>query len=259
MLPRRSRVEFSGHDGHRIAARLDEPAAAPRAYALFAHCFTCGKDLKAANWISRELIDGGIGVLRFDFTGVGESAGEFAETNFSSNVTDLLAAADYLRAQRRAPQILVGHSLGGAAALAAAPRIPESVAVATIAAPSDTVHLRDILVSTAPHLETAGVAEVDVLGRRVRIKRQMLDDLLQQDFLAAAANLGRALLVFHSPDDDIVDIAHAHRIFAAARHPKSFVALDGADHLLIARERDARFVAEVLTTWARRYLPEPIP
>ena len=257
MFPRRERIEFPGAFGHRIAARLDRPADTPLAFALFAHCFTCGKDLKAANWISRELVDRRIAVLRFDFTGVGESEGDFAETNFSSNLADLVAAADFLRAHDDAPQILIGHSLGGSAVLAAAPRIPESVAAATIAAPADTHHLRDILAAQAPEIETAGAAVVDVMGHRVRIAKQMLEDLVRQDLEAAIADLGRALLVFHSPDDEVVSIEHARRIFAAARHPKSFISLDGADHLLIAREQDARYVAEMLATWARRYLRAP--
>ncbi|MGD8454562.1 MAG: alpha/beta fold hydrolase [Phycisphaerae bacterium] len=255
MLPQRLRVSFVGAGGQRIAARLDAPAAHTVAYALFAHCFTCGKDLKAANWISRELVDRRIAVLRFDFTGLGESEGDFAETNFSTNVQDLVAAAAFLREQYAAPRILIGHSLGGTAVLAAAPLIPESVAVATIAAPSQTQHLRDLLAGQAPEVLAGGEAVVDVMGHRVRIKRQMLDDLVRHNPAELAANLGRALLVFHSPTDEVVPIEDAERLFAAADHPKSFVALDGADHLLITRETDARYVAAVLATWAQRYLP----
>jgi alpha-beta hydrolase superfamily lysophospholipase len=254
MLPQHRRENFPGAFGQSIAARLDLPSDAPRAFALFAHCFSCGTDLKAANWTSRELVDRRIAVLRFDFTGIGESEGEFADTNFSTNVADLLAAAEHLRQHYQAPQILIGHSLGGTAVLAAAPRIPESAAVVTIAAPSDTRHLRDVLIRGAPEIVTQGEAVVDVMGHRVRIKKQMLDDLAALNAQGLAADLNRALLIFHSPQDEVVDISHARRLFDAASHPKSFIALDGADHLLIARESDARFVAEMLAAWAPRYL-----
>ena len=254
MLPRRERVTFPGALGAPLAARLDRPADEPRAYALFAHCFTCTKDLKAANWISRELVDRRIALLRFDFTGLGESGGDFAETNFTSNLDDLVAAADFLRTNYRAPQILIGHSLGGTALLVAARRIPEAAAVATIAAPSSTTHLTEFISRQTPDLEPAESASIDVMGRPVRIKGQLLDDLRRYDMAQEIARLGRPLLVFHSPDDDVVPIADAGRIFEAARHPKSFVCLDGADHLLIERESDARFVAEMLATWSSRYL-----
>lgn len=253
MLPERKRVNFTGAFGHRIAARLDLPQR-PRAFALFAHCFTCGKDLKAANWISREMVDRKIAVLRFDFTGVGESEGEFADTNFSTNVADLLAAVEYLRSEHAAPQLLIGHSLGGAAALIAAARVPECVAVCTIAAPSDTQHLRDHLAAQAPAILQEGEAQVNVMGHRVRIRRQMLEDFAEQDLPAAIAELGRALLVFHSPEDRVLAFTHAERIFAAAHPPKSLISLPGADHLLIANEEDARFVATVIAAWAHRYV-----
>ncbi len=254
MFPKRQRVEFAGSLGHPIVGRLDIPADRPLAYAIFAHCFTCTKDLKAANWISRELNDKRIAVLRFDFTGLGESGGEFADTNFTSNLADLVAAAAYLREQHEAPKIMIGHSLGGTAALVAAGRIPEVVAVSTIAAPSETGHLHAFLSRQTPALEPDAAAEVQVMGRPVRIKGQLLDDLRQHNVAADIRALGKPLLVFHSPDDDVVDIAHAQRIFEAARHPKSFISLDGADHLLIEREADARYVAELVAGWARRYL-----
>ncbi len=253
MFPQRLRVEFDGSQGHPIVGRLDQPADPPLAYALLAHCFTCTKDLKAIAWISRELVDRRIGVLRFDFTGLGDSGGDFAETNFTSNLADLLAAADFLRRQYAAPQLLVGHSLGGTAVLAAASEVPEARLIATIAAPSSTRHIRDFVTRQVGNLPTEAAAEIDVMGRPVRIKGQLIDDLAQHDILREVGELGRPLLVFHSPNDEVVDIAHAHRIFDAARHPKSIVSLDGADHLLIARDSDARFVADVLATWARRY------
>jgi alpha/beta superfamily hydrolase len=254
VLPKRTRVEFEGSLGHRIVGRLDEPADTARAYALFAHCFTCTKDLKAINWISRELVERRIGLLRFDFTGLGDSGGEFADTNFTSNLDDLVAAADFLRKEHEAPKILMGHSLGGTAALIAAQRIPEVRAVATIASPSETGHLHSFLTRQAGELSADEAAQVDVMGRPVRIKGQLLDDLRQHDVLAAVRELHRPLLIFHSPADEVVEMAHARRLFDAAPQPKSFVSLDDADHLLIARESDARYVAEVLASWSSRYL-----
>ena len=257
------RVRFPGAFGGELAARLDRPGGRsgeePTAYALFAHCFTCSKDLKAVGRISRALVERGIAVLRFDFTGLGESEGDFADTNFSSNLEDLLAAADYLRRRHRAPKLLVGHSLGGAAVLAAAPQVPESVAVATIGAPSDTRHLSDTLLRAAPELAAAEEAEVVLAGRTFRVRRQFLDDLRRQRVLEAVHELGRALLIFHSPVDEVVHVDHARRIYEAARHPKSYVSVDGADHLLLEEPADARWVAEVLASWAGRYLGAPAP
>jgi len=245
------RVTFPGTRGQ-LAARIDRPAGEARAWALFAHCFTCSKDLKAARWVSRALAEQGIAVLRFDFTGIGESEGDFSETDFSSNLEDLVAAAAYLRAEHAAPRILIGHSLGGAAMLAVAARLPEVVAVATIGAPSDVAHLARTLVRLAPALEREPSAEVTLGGRSFRIRRALLDDLAQQALEAAIGRLGRALLILHSPVDQTVGIEHAARIYAAARHPKSFVSLDDADHLL-TRERDARYAAAVIGAWASRY------
>ncbi len=248
------RVEFPGALGHELAARLEMPEGPPRAFALFAHCFSCSKDLKAVPRVTRRLAEYGIAVLRFDFTGLGESEGDFAETNFSSNLFDLLAAADYLRREHSAPQLIIGHSLGGAAVLAAANRVPESRAVATIAAPSSTQHLHDVLVELSPDLASGGEAEVHLGGQPFRVTRQFLDDLNEQRLDHAIENLGRPLLVLHSPTDNVVGIEHARHIFEHARHPKSFVSLDGADHLLVRNPRDAHFVAEVLAAWAGRYL-----
>jgi putative redox protein len=258
MESRHERLHFTGAQGQRLAARLDRPAGEPRAWALFAHCFTCSKDLKGARWISRALAEHGIAVLRFDFTGIGESEGDFSGTDFTSNLDDLVAAADFLRAQHRAPQILVGHSLGGAAMLAAAHRIPESVAVVAIAAPAEPSHLGRTLLRLAPELEREGRAEVTLGGRSFQIRRDLLDDLAEQRLEPAIAKLRRALLILHSPVDDTVGIEHAARIFQAARHPKSFVSLDDADHLL-SRERDARYAAQVVAAWASRYVPEAAP
>ncbi len=248
------RVTFPGAFGHQLAARLDRSDEPPKACALFAHCFTCSKDLKATARISRALVERGIAVLRFDFTGLGESEGDFADTNFSSNLEDLLAAVEYLRAHHQAPKLLIGHSLGGAAVLASAARVPETVAVATLGAPSDTAHLGEGILRSAPELEAKDEAEVVLAGRPFRIRRQLLDDLREQSVLSAVRRLDKALLILHSPVDEVVDVDHARRIFQAAKHPKSFVSLGDADHLLIRDPADARYVAEVLAAWAGRYL-----
>ncbi len=248
-------VDFPGVSGAALAARLDVPTGAtPRAYALFAHCFTCSKDTRAATFVAEALADAGIATLRFDFTGLGGSGGDFANTGFSSNVEDLVAAADWLRANRDAPSILVGHSLGGAAVLAAAARIPEAVAVATINAPSDPSHLAQRFAAQRAEIDAHGEAEVDLAGRTFRISRAFVDDIAAQNIAAAVSSLRRALIVFHSPRDTEVGIDHASRIFLAAKHPKSFVSLDDADHLL-TRRADARYVGAVLAAWASRYLP----
>jgi putative redox protein len=220
---------------------------------LFAHCFTCSKDSLAATRISQALTGEGFAVLRFDFTGLGGSGGDFANTNFSSNVGDLVAAADFLRANYAAPALLIGHSLGGAAVLAAAHRIPESVAVATIGAPSEPAHVRHLLAPAAAELTARGEAEIDLAGRRFHIRQQLLDDLAQAGAAEAIGRLRKALLIFHSPLDKTVGIDNAAQIFLAAKHPKSFVSLDQADHL-VTRKEDALYIAQVLAAWAGRYV-----
>jgi putative redox protein len=251
---RRDKVRFPGSLGGELVGRLERPDGEPHAYVLFAHCFTCGKDIKAAGWIGRALVERGFGVLRFDFTGLGESEGDFADTDFHSNLDDLVAAGDFLRSRYRAPAVLVGHSLGGAAVLAAAAAFPEAVAVVTIGAPADTAHLRETLADTAPELEAKGVAEIDLGGvRKVRVGRELFDDLAEDHLSHALEGLGKALLIFHSPSDTVVGIEHAERLFRAAKHPKSFVSLDHAHHLLWD-EADARWTAEVLAAWAGRYV-----
>jgi len=251
------RVRFPGANGQPLAARIDRPSGAqPTAWALFAHCFTCSKDLKAARWLTRCLVQRGFGVMRFDFTGIGESEGDFADTNFTSNLDDLVAAADFLRDRYEAPRVLIGHSLGGAAVLAAAHRVPESVAVATIGAPSDTAHLGDKLVKMSPELESRGEAEILLGNHSYVVKKQLLDDLRSHTLQKAIEELDRALLVMHSPVDESVGIEHAAAIYKAARHPKSFVSLDDADHLLLRDPRDARYAADVLAAWATRYVAD---
>ena len=247
-------VRFPGRHGHDLAARLEMPSRPPRACALFAHCFTCSKDSKAAVFVSTALAEHGIAVLRFDFTGLGGSGGDFANSDFSSNVSDLVAAADWLRANHGPPAILVGHSLGGAAVLAAAGLIPEVKAVATIGAPFEPAHVKGLLAGASAEIAAHGSAEVDLGGRRFTIRQEFLDDLDKQPQAEAIANLKRALLVMHSPRDTTVSIDNASSIFTAARHPKSFVSLDKANHLLTDRD-DAFYAANVLAAWAGRYVP----
>ena len=247
------KVTFPGASGASLAARLDRPAGRPRAYALFAHCFTCNKDIFAAARIAGALAAQGIAVLRFDFTGLGASEGDFANTNFSSNVEDLVCAADFLRDNHEAPKLLIGHSLGAAAVLAAAGQVPEAVAVATIAAPADPAHVAEHFTDARPEIEAAGEAEVLLVGRPFRIKKQFLEDIETHKLESAIGELRKALMVFHAPRDATVGIDNASRIFLAAKHPKSFVSLDDADHLLSRRE-DAVYVADVLAAWAGRYL-----
>jgi putative redox protein len=247
------RFQFTGSEGQQLAAALDTPEGEIRAYALFAHCFTCGKDGLAAKRIAVALSAKGIAVLRFDFTGLGSSEGDFANSNFSSNVADLVRAADHLRTTFKAPALLIGHSLGGAAVLAAAHEIPSAKAVVTIAAPSDPAHVTGHFADSIEKIRQDGQAEVSLAGRPFTIKREFLDDVAEHGLMAHIAGLHKALLVMHAPSDDTVGIDNATRIFVAARHPKSFVSLTGADHLLTNR-RDALYVADVISAWAERYL-----
>ena len=249
------RVQFPGALGGVLAARLDLPEGPPAAYALFAHCFTCSKDGHAAARISAALTDHGVAVLRFDFTGLGQSGGDFANSNFSSNIADLLAAADWMRGEGYAPSILVGHSLGGAAVLAAAGDIDEVVAVATVGAPCSPEHVSHLIVAADPEPAANGQTRVSIGGRAFTITQDFLDDIAAQPQAQRIAALGRPLLILHSPQDQIVGVDNARAIFDAARHPKSFVALDGADHLL-TQPADAEFVASLIATWVRRYLPQ---
>lgn len=248
------KVTFENKEGNQLAARLDQPAdSKPIACALFAHCFTCSKNLKAVGNISRALTDQGIAVLRFDFTGLGESEGDFADTTFSSNVDDLVEAAGFMADNYEAPAILIGHSLGGAAVLQAAARIESTRAVATIGAPYDPQHVQHLLDDSVEEIEATGQAHVTLASRTFTIKKQFLDDLKETRMEETIRNLGRALLIFHSPLDKIVGIDNAARIFKAAKHPKSFISLDQADHLLM-EEADSRYVGAVLGTWVRKYI-----
>jgi len=247
-------LEFKNKEGQTLSARLDLPVdGKPMAYALFAHCFTCSKNIKAIAHISRALTREGLAVLRFDFTGLGESEGDFGDTNFSSNVDDLIVAADFLKSIYQAPEILIGHSFGGAAVLQAAGRIPSSKAVVTIAAPSEPQHVTRALGSAAASIQNQGQADVTLAGRTFTLKKQFLDDLDFVNMAETLKNLDRALLVLHSPIDETVGIENAGQIFQAARHPKSFISLDTADHLLTNSE-DSLYAGSVIAAWARKYV-----
>ena len=252
-----NRLTFPGSLGATLVAKLDSPPH-PKAYVLFAHYFTGSKDATALHRIARALNEADIALFRFDYTGLGESEGDFANSNFSSNVEDLVAAANFMRENFKAPQILVGHSLGGTAAIAAAARIPEVKAVATIGSPCDTSHVQHNFAKHIDEINTKGEAEVTLGGRKFNIKKQFLDDIANQDMKTKIANLKKALLVMHSPLDTIVSIDNAQRIYEFAKHPKSFISLDTADHLLMNCPKDSTYVAAVLTAWASRYLDEKV-
>jgi uncharacterized OsmC-like protein/pimeloyl-ACP methyl ester carboxylesterase len=244
---------FTGRDGQRLVGRLEQPEGAHRQTALFAHCFTCGKDIFAARRISRKLAAMGIAVLRFDFTGLGHSEGEFANSGFSGNVADLVAAAAALTAQGMAPGLLVGHSLGGAAVIAAAGQIPSVKAVATLGAPADPAHVTHHFAGAEAEIEQNGAAAVQLAGREFTISHDFLRDLKSSPLTEHLRHLKRALLILQSPTDTVVGVENASALFTAARHPKSFVTLDGADHLL-SRAEDADYAAQTIAIWAARYL-----
>jgi putative redox protein len=248
------RLFFKNRTGAMLGARIDLPdGGSPPDFAIFAHCFTCTKNLKAIHNIDSALTGSGIGVLRFDFTGLGESEGDFAETNFSTNVEDLLSAADFLKSEYAAPKILIGHSLGGAAVLQSAQHIPSSAAVVTIAAPGEPVHLKTLLRISSERMAEVGEVEISLAGQTFKIKKQFIEDLDQTRMQDTIKNLNKALLIFHSPVDPIVDISNAASIFQSARHPKSFISLDRADHLL-SDKRDSLYVGALIATWAQRYM-----
>ncbi len=248
------KVEFTNSQGELLSAILETPVdRIIKNYAIFAHCFTCSKNLTAVRNISRTLTNKGIAVLSFDFTGLGDSEGEFAETNFSSNISDLQSAYDYLAANHAPPELLVGHSLGGTAVLAAAPGLSGIKAVATIGSPADPPHVKHLFTEGLDQIENTGYATVSIGGRPFTIKKQFISDLEENSLEKVLPSLNKSLLIFHSPQDSIVSIENATKIYTASKHPKSFISLDGADHLLSNRE-DSTYVAEVLAGWASRYI-----
>lgn len=248
------KVTFKNKSGLDISGRMDLPAdREPLAYALFAHCFTCTKNLKAIAHICRALTDRGLAVLRFDFTGLGESEGDFSETNFSSNIEDLVVAAEFMKEKFESPAILIGHSLGGAAMLHAGSRIGSTRAVVTIGAPADPAHLKQSLKDSRKKIEKEGQAEIAIGGKSFTVKKQFLDDLEKIEMQKAIRNLKKPLLILHSPVDEIVDPENAATIFKAAFHPKSFISLDNADHLL-SNEADAMYIGSVIAAWAEKYV-----
>jgi len=252
-MTEREKYVFKNHKGEKLAGLLELPIGYISAYALFAHCFTCTKDIAAASRISRGLAERGFAVLRFDFSGLGHSEGDFANSNFSTDVEDLIAASENLALTHQAPSLLVGHSFGGAAALAAAGRISSIQAVATIASPSDPEHINHHYEEEISRIQQEGRAEVTLGGRPFTITRQFLQDVKKQSLLEQVARLNKPLLIFHSPVDDVVSIDHARRIYQTARHPKSFISLDRADHLLRGAE-NSQYVADTLAVWASRYV-----
>jgi ADP-ribosylglycohydrolase/alpha/beta superfamily hydrolase len=247
------KVSFLNSEGHKLDARLEQPPEQPKAIALFAHCFTCSKEIAVATRISRALAGKGIAVLRFDFTGLGNSDGDFANTNFSSNIQDLVSAADFLRENIAAPTVLIGHSLGGTAVIAAGLQIPEVKGIVTIGAPSDPSHVSHLFKSKLDKIEAEGEATVLLAGREFRVKKQFIDDLNNQSVLKSLIDSRVNLLVMHAPGDETVNIDHARLIYDAARHPKSFISLDDADHLL-TRKKDSTFVAEMIAAWSTRFI-----
>jgi putative redox protein len=253
-----SKVTFHNPDGQQLAGLLDIPAAGPRAFALFAHCFTCSKHLKSATNIVRSLNAARIAVLRFDFTGLGESAGDFVDTTFSTNIGDLVSAANFLTAEHMAPELLIGHSLGGAAMLAAAEQIPTAKALATIGAPSDPAHVKHLFQSDTAEIATKGQITVSLGGRPFTISQQFVDDLSTHSLLQQVAALRKPLLIMHAPLDDVVTIDNASELFLAASHPKSFFSLDKADHLL-TNDAAASNAGDVLAAWASAYVAESQP
>ncbi len=251
------KITFRNKDGHELVGRLEFPLDQhPHNFVLFAHCFTCNKNLLAVKNIGKALISNGFAVLRFDFTGLGESEGDFADTNFSGNVEDLIAAADYLKEHHKAPTLLIGHSLGGSAVIFAASEMASVKAVATIGAPSNPVHVKHLLKSSIEEIKANGMATVNIGGRDFTIKKQFLDDIESKSLAEIAKQLRKPLLIMHSPQDTTVGIINAEEIYVAAHHPKSFVSLDGADHLL-SDKKDSAYVGKIIAEWAQRYLDTP--
>jgi putative redox protein len=248
------KVRFAGSLGGQLAGAMDLPDDEEvSAFALFAHCFTCSKDLRASANVTRALAKQGYGVLRFDFTGLGHSEGDFAESNFASNLDDLVLASELLAAEYEAPRLLIGHSLGGAAVVHAAQRIPSSKAVATIGAPFDPEHVTHLLADNVDTIQEEGEAVVTIGGRPFTIRKEFLETLQRDNLADTVRMMRKALLILHSPIDATVGVENAQRLFEAAVHPKSFVSLDKADHLL-QKKADAEYAGRVIATWANKYV-----
>ena len=251
------KVTFTNKNGYQLAARIEIPVNQhPHSYAIFAHCFSCNKNLAAVRQISRALVQEGIALMRFDFTGLGESEGDFSDTNFATNLSDIDAAAEYLTAHYEAPELLIGHSLGGAAMIRAACHIDSVKAVATIGSPYNPVHVTHLFTDDMETIIAKGEAEVNIGGRPFKVKKQFIDDLQNYDPFEVLRNLRKAILVMHSPQDMTVEIDNAAKIYQAAFHPKSFMSLDGADHLLSNKD-DAKYAGEMIASWAKKYLDIP--
>ncbi len=250
----RKKIKFLNSDGHQLAALIELPERTePVAFALFAHCFTCNKNLTAVRNIGRSLTDNGIAVMRFDFTGLGESEGDFENTNFSSNIEDLAAAANFLKTEYKAPSILIGHSLGGAAVIFASSKIESVKAVVTIGAPSSPDHVSHLFKTGLDEINRNGVAEISIGGRSFTIKKQFLEDIEEKRLNQMVRDMRKPILILHSPQDKTVGIENAAQIYKSAMHPKSFISLDGADHLL-SDEKDSVYVGKMIATWAKKYI-----
>ena len=251
-------IDIPSTSGAVLSARLDLPENEYKATALFAHCFTCGKDILAASRISRQLVAQDFAVLRFDFAGIGASSGEFADTNFSTNVQDLIDAANWLRNNYRAPELMIGHSLGGTAILAASRYIPEAKSYVTIGSPSSPKLILDLIgEDSVGQINTEGYADVNLEGRIFRIKKQFLIDISENVVLKSVQKLNKPLLIMHAPNDQTVPITHATEIFHSATHPKSFISLDNADHL-VTNKTDAEFIADIIGSWSKHYIGEDL-
>jgi putative redox protein len=252
-------ITFENSRGEKLSARIEFPIdRKPHNFAVFAHCFTCNKNFKAVRYITQALTAEGFGVLSFDFTGLGLSEGDFADTTFSSSVDDLICATNYLKENYVAPTLIVGHSLGGAAVILAASQFDEIKAVVTIGTPSAPQHVRHLLESGIEEIEEKGVAEVNIGGRPFTVKKEFIEDLDNQNLLGIVKQMRKSYLFLHSPQDTIVGIENASELYLAARHPKSFISLDGADHLL-SKEKDACYAGDVIANWAKRYVEIPEP
>ncbi len=249
----RQQLSFTNKTGHKLSAILETPTSDIRAYVLFAHCFTCGKNIGTATQVSHALAKRGFAVLRFDFTGLGDSEGDFSDTNFSSNIEDIITTAEYMAEHLQAPDLLIGHSLGGAAAIIAATRLPEVRAIATIAAPSDPAHLTRLLRETVTTIREQGCAHVTIGGQKFTLRQQFLDDISEHSLTDALKTLNRPYLILHSPDDKLIEFEHARHLFDMALEPKKLVQLDGADHLL-SKTASADYAAEVIADWSKQYL-----